>query len=47
LYRTVQVPTVSALSIEEWVREFERLRAVNAQILGKGRKPAPARKPRK
>ena len=47
LYRIVQVPAVSALSMEEWMREFERLQAVNAQILGKGSKPAPARKPRK
>jgi len=46
LYRTVQVPTVSALSMEEWMREFERLQAVNAQIFGKGSKPPP-RKPRK
>jgi hypothetical protein len=47
LYRTVQVPTVNALSMDGWMREFERLRAVNTQVLVKGSKRAPARKPRK
>jgi len=46
LYRTVQVPTVSTLSMAGWMREFEKLRSVNAQILGKGSNPAPARKRR-
>jgi hypothetical protein len=29
------VPTVSALSLEEWMAEFERLKRVNGEIMGK------------
>jgi hypothetical protein len=39
--RTVQVPTLNALSTEEWIGEFERLRALNAQLLGNGGNTAP------
>jgi hypothetical protein len=34
LDRTVNVPTVNCLSLPEWITEFERLKNVNAQIMG-------------
>jgi hypothetical protein len=45
LDRTVNVPAVNSLTLPEWITEFERLKNVNAQIMGgKRRKPAPKRK---
>jgi hypothetical protein len=39
------VPTVNSLTLAEWVAEFERLKKVNAEVMGcKGEKPAPKRK---
>jgi len=45
LDRTVDAPTVSSLTLTEWIAEFERLKKVNAEIMGaKSGKPAPKRK---
>ena len=46
LDRTVQAPTVNALTLEQWVQEYERLKKVNQEILhgAKARKPAGAKK---
>jgi hypothetical protein len=45
LDRTVNVPTVNSLTLAQWVAEFDRLKKVNAEIMGtKGGKPAPKRK---
>lgn len=45
LDRTINVPTVNSLSLAEWMAEFERLKRVNAEIMGgKGGKPVPKRK---
>ena len=41
LDRTVNIPTVNSLILAEWMAEFERLKQVNAAIMGdKGAKPA-------
>jgi hypothetical protein len=42
------VPTVNSLTMPEWMAELERLKKVNAEIMGgKGGKSAPRRKPTK
>jgi hypothetical protein len=33
LDRTIRVPTLSALTLEQWVQEFYRLQKLNAQIM--------------
>jgi hypothetical protein len=33
LDRTVNVPTVSSLTLAEWISEFERLKKLNAEIM--------------
>ena len=33
LDRTVRVPKVSSLTLEQWIAEFERLRKLNAEIV--------------
>jgi hypothetical protein len=33
LDRTVRVPTVSSLTLKEWLQEFERLKKLNAEIM--------------
>jgi hypothetical protein len=46
LDKTVNVPTISSLSLPEGVLEVERLKKLNGEIMrGKGRKQAPKRKP--
>jgi hypothetical protein len=35
LDRTVQATTVNALTLEQWVEEFKRLKKVNQEIMGK------------
>ena len=42
LDRTVSVPTGNSLTLPEWISEFERLKKLNAEIMGG--KPAPKRK---
>ena len=37
LDRTVKVPTLNALTVEEWVAEYERLKKLNREILRSGR----------
>jgi hypothetical protein len=39
LDRTVQVPKVSSLTLDQWIEEFGKLKKLNAQVLGsaKGR----------
>ena len=34
LDRSVQVPTLNALTVDEWVAEFERLKKLNQDIMG-------------
>ena len=44
LDRTVRVTTVNALTLEQWIEEFQRLKKVNQQISGMakaGRKAGP------
>jgi len=45
LDRTVQAPTLSSLSLEQWLAEFDRLKRLNAEIMntakaGGKRRPA-------
>jgi hypothetical protein len=35
LDRTVQATTVNALTLEQWIQEFKRLKKVNREIMGK------------
>ena len=44
LDRTVRVPTVSTLTVQEWLAEFDRLRKQNARILQLAAKPQGKRK---
>lgn len=44
LDRTVRVPKVGSLTLEEWLSEFERLRRLNAKIM-KGKPSGLRRKP--
>ena len=44
LDRTVNVPSLSSLSLEQWLPEFDRLTKLNAEIMGTSAKPAPKRK---
>jgi hypothetical protein len=39
LERTVQVPKVSSLTLEQWIAEYERLKKLNHQLTS-GRSPA-------
>ena len=39
LDRTVKVSTISSFTIDEWIREFRRLKALNAGIMQPARKP--------
>jgi hypothetical protein len=39
----VSVPTLRSLSLEQWLAEFDRLKKLNDEIMGKGGKPAPKR----
>jgi hypothetical protein len=34
--KTVNVPTVNSLSLDQWLTEFEWLKRVNAEIMGAG-----------
>lgn len=34
--RTVQVPKISALTLDQWVAEFKRLKKVNVEIMRAG-----------
>jgi hypothetical protein len=47
LDRTVKVPTVSSLTLAEWISEFQRLKKLNMEIMRQGKKPGPKRKPAK
>src|SRR5882757_9089430 len=35
--RTVRVEKISALTLDQWVAEYVRLRKLNAELVGKGR----------
>jgi hypothetical protein len=35
--RTVAVPTLNSLSLDQWLAEYERLKKVNEQIMGAGK----------
>ena len=37
LDRSVRLTTVNALSLEQWIAEFQRLKALNQQISGTGK----------
>jgi hypothetical protein len=46
LDKTIRVPTISSLTLEQWIAEFERLRKVNQEIMGgakRSRKATPVR----
>jgi hypothetical protein len=44
LDRTVNVPTLSSLSLDEWLAEFDRLKKLNGEIIMKtAKKPASQR----
>jgi hypothetical protein len=34
LDRTVKVPTLSSLTLDQWVEEFEKLKSLNTRLLG-------------
>jgi len=34
LDRTIRVPTISTLTLEEWIAEFEKLKKLNRDLLG-------------
>ena len=36
LDRTVKVSTLSSLTLDEWIAEFDRLKKLNEQLLAKG-----------
>jgi hypothetical protein len=40
LDRTVGVRTISSKTLKEWITEFKRLKALNEQIMGTGKKGA-------
>jgi len=44
LDRTVRVPTVSSLTLAEWISEFQRLKKLNAEIMRPAKKPGLNRK---
>ena len=37
LDKTVRVPKVSSLTLDQWIAEFDRLKKLNAEILGAGK----------
>ena len=41
--RTVRVPIISALTMEQWIGEYERLKALNEDITKAAAKPVPAK----
>jgi hypothetical protein len=41
LDKTVRVPKVSSLTLEQWIGEFERLKKLNGEIMRTGKKPRP------
>ena len=48
LDKTVRVPTLSSLTLEQWVDEFVRLEKLNKELLsGRGKPAPPASKKRK
>ena len=44
LHKTVLVPKVSSLNLDQWLAEFDRLKKLNAQIMKA--KPRPQQKPK-
>jgi hypothetical protein len=40
LDRTVAVRTISSMTLKEWIAEFQRLKALNEQIMGTVKKTA-------
>jgi hypothetical protein len=44
LDRTVGKRTINMLTLKEWIAEFNRLKALNEQIMGTFKKPAKSRK---
>ncbi len=45
--RTVRVETLNALTLEQWVAEFLRLKKVNAELMGQASAPDPDKTTRK
>jgi hypothetical protein len=41
LDRTVQVPTLNALTMDEWIAEFQRLKKLNQEIMGQAGRSIP------
>ncbi len=46
LDRTVNVPKVSSLTLEQWVAEYDRLKKLNQQLLAGPGDPQPSAKPK-
>ena len=44
LDRTVNVPTLSSLSLDEWLAEFDRPKKLNAKIMKTAKKPTSHRR---
>jgi len=41
LARTVGVRTLNSMTLKQWIAEFRRLKAVNEQIMGTGKRSRP------
>jgi len=46
LDRTVKVPKVNSLTLEQWIEEYDKLKKLNAEILGGDSKSAPEKTPK-
>ena len=44
LDKTVAVPTIGSLTLEQWIEEFQRLKKVNQEILRAGSKNSSGRR---
>jgi len=49
LDRTVKVPTLASLTLEQWVEEFEKLKRRNRELMGGGAnsEPQPSSRPKR
>ena len=46
LDRTVTVPKLSSLTVDQWVEEFRKLKKKNQEILRSGKRKAESRRPK-
>ena len=47
LQKTVIVPTIKSLTVEQWLGEFERLKKLNSQIMKRPPNSSPTKRPAK